>query len=260
MNSAEIDVTAGIADKLVKCLNIVNAPYFVRYMVASRVLNAKDFRIVKSELEKCDDHKLVLNFGTTADHRRDFIRKLFKFDNNIVDIGCGEGEYAIPYSKMLSEPNVYCAFDIDQGELDKLVKKAEKKGITNIKVFNNKDALYTQMKELKKPLDIIITEVIEHMGEVDAKLFLIDILKTVADSFSTIVITTPNYEFNVHYNLDLRFRHHDHNWEMTRSQFNTFVNEVIVSAGYSLDQVKFVDIGDIVDGSPCSQGIIIRKV
>ena len=252
-------VSDSSASKLIKCVNIINAPYYVRYIMASRILYLKDFNILKQELENYNDHKITLNHGTTAQHRRNFIKKIFSFKNDIIDIGCGDGSYAIPFCKKIEQGLLYHAYDIDQEQLKILNKKIIKNNILNIKVYNSLEEFYDQLIQAKN-VDIIITEVVEHMGEQDSRNFLIDVLNMVSDKFNKIIITTPNYEFNDNYCLNGKFRHWDHKWEMKRDQFQKFINDIIqsIKCTYKYD-VKFVDIGDVVDGISCTQGVIISK-
>jgi len=254
-SSGTYTVTDSVAKKLVGCINNINSPYFVRYLIASRILLRKDFYALKSDLEMYEGHKLVLHPGNTAEHRRNYIKSLLSFKNDIVDIGCGDGFYAIPYSKNLVESS-YHAFDIDQEQLDKLKKKISKGNISNINVYESRDEFFDKLSTLNNA-DIIITEVVEHMGEDQSREFLIDVLSIVDKKANIVIITTPNFEFNVNYCSEAKFRHDDHKWEMTRDQFKDFMNDIITSCELSCD-VEFVGIGDIVDDVPCTQGCILR--
>lgn len=243
------------AQKLVSCINNINAPYFVRYMMSSRILEKKDFNSLKKDLERSDNHSITLNYGTTAEHRRKYIKSLLSFQNDIVDIGCGDGFYAIPFCKNLNNGLSYYAFDIDINETRKLAKKIFKNKLNNINLYELQSEFYENLATLNNP-DIIITEVIEHMEEQQSIEFLIDIFNIVKDKVHIIIITTPNYEFNINYCLDGKFRHLDHKWEMTRAQFRSFINDIVYKSCYKCN-IKFVDIGDMVDGISCTQGCII---
>jgi hypothetical protein len=78
-----------LISKLIKSLNIIQSPYTIRYVISSRLLNSKTFYKYKSELEKWNGHKLILNPSYTQNHRKSFIKNLLGFDHNIIDIGCG---------------------------------------------------------------------------------------------------------------------------------------------------------------------------
>ena len=74
-------------------------------------------------------------------------------------------------------------------------------------------------------------------------------------NFSKILITTPNHDFNVNYDMDTEFRHHDHKWELGKKEFCEF----IATISFPDCVVKFFDIGDVVDGVCCTLGVEIIK-
>lgn len=189
-------------------------------------------------------------FGNTASQRRDYISSVLQFDKPIIDIGCGDGYYAIPYSQKLSDLPYY-AIDIDNECLNKIKKKMLRDNITNIVPFNN----YTELDTIgrSKVYDVIISEVVEHMDPYESQ----EIIKFILDkiNFNKIIITTPNFEFNKYYNLT-GFRHDDHKWEYTREQFQKYIEKIIM--GYQIN-VQYIGIGDIVDGILTTQGAIITK-
>jgi hypothetical protein len=52
---------------------------------------------------------------------------------------------------------------------------------------------------------------------------------------STVVVTTPNVEYNAHYDLEPgRLRHHDHRFEWTRAQFRDWADGVAARHGYTV--------------------------
>jgi hypothetical protein len=76
---------------------------------------------------------------------------------------------------------------------------------------------------------------------------------------ATVVLTTPNSEYNVKWeNLPAgRFRHKDHRFEWTRSQFESWANEIAGRFGYG---VRFLPVGpeDSTLGAPTQMGIFER--
>jgi 3' terminal RNA ribose 2'-O-methyltransferase Hen1 len=76
---------------------------------------------------------------------------------------------------------------------------------------------------------------------------------------TTIMLTTPNREYNVKWeSLPAgRFRHSDHRFEWTRHEFREWANRVAAQHGYS---VRFVPVGpeDDVVGSPTQMGVFER--
>ena len=276
--------------KLIKCLNIIQSPYIIRYLISSRLLNPKTFHKYKSELEKWNNHKLTLNPSYTTDHRKSFIKNLLNFDHNIIDIGCGEGFYALSFYEMLNKSNkskmdksttdpmdksttdpmdksktdklLYYAIDTDKEVLNILNKNIIKDNIDNILTFDNYKDLFDALK-LDVYYDIIITEVIEHMGKDDSYNFLIEILNSI--TFNKLIITTPNYSFNKFYqninenDLNDNFRHYDHKRELTEKEFCDFMNSILLNfKNKNKYETNFLSIGDSIDYIYCTQGLYLK--
>lgn len=255
LNDIDFDFNDSFIDKLVRCINIIDAPYYIRYLASAKLIPGKKiFERYQAALETHPKQKICLHFGNTAVQRRDFIEKRIGFSNNIIDIGCGEGFYAIPFAKKLSKTIYkYYAIDTDSNHLTILQNKAKKHELDNIIVLNNHNKL-SELDIMGKN-HVIITEVIEHVSIESA----IEIIKFVLDTidYETIIITTPNYEFNCNYNLEHEFRHKDHQRELTRTEFRQFMTDII--AHYPKISYQFVDIGDTVNDVSVTQGIVIVK-
>jgi hypothetical protein len=242
--------------KLVVCINKIDTPFYVRYLIGSQILTKSQFMSCKSDLERISGHTCKLAMGTTAQQRQRHIASILTFDKPIIDIGCGEGDYAIPFSVKIGD-NQYYAIDTDATELEKLQKKMDTKDIKNITLYNNfEEFLKTYSGE---KMNVIVTEVIEHMGVDSARSLLLDALKL---NFDKMVITTPNVEFNKHYMLEGKFRHDDHKYEMTRIEFEKFITTIMNEI--DVDKVKFtykyISIGDMVDDVSTTQGYLVEKL
>lgn len=76
---------------------------------------------------------------------------------------------------------------------------------------------------------------------------------------STVVVTTPNVEYNVRFDSlpAGKLRHGDHRFEWTRSEFETWARGVAERFSY---QVRFASIGDrdVEVGSPTQMGVFER--
>ena len=99
-----------------------------------------------------------------------------------------------------------------------------------------------------------VVEVIEHLDEPRLASF-----ERVLFEFArpaTIIVTTPNVEYNVRFeSLPAgNFRHRDHRFEWTRSQFQTWVTGVADRFGYA---VRFMPVGpdDAEVGPPTQMGV-----
>src|SRR6266576_3680312 len=104
----------------------------------------------------------------------------------------------------------------------------------------------------------VVVEVIEHLDAPRLAAFervLFECAKP-----KSIVITTPNREYNVKWETlpAGKFRHRDHRFEWTRAEFQTWANRVAARFGYN---VRFLPVGpdDSVVGSPTQMGVFERK-
>jgi 3' terminal RNA ribose 2'-O-methyltransferase Hen1 len=103
-----------------------------------------------------------------------------------------------------------------------------------------------------------VVEVIEHLDPPRLRAFervLFEFAKP-----KTVVITTPNAEYNVKFETlpAGNFRHKDHRFEWTRAQFQSWGNAVATRFGYT---VQFLPVGpeDAQVGSPTQMGIFGRS-
>jgi len=102
-----IEINEDTIKKYINSINIIDAPYFIRYIFSTKMLkNRKMFEKYKQELsniEKDKGDKIELKYGDTATQRKDIIKNILlgsiEWNNHIVDIGCGEGAYALDLSK-----------------------------------------------------------------------------------------------------------------------------------------------------------------
>jgi 3' terminal RNA ribose 2'-O-methyltransferase Hen1 len=99
-----------------------------------------------------------------------------------------------------------------------------------------------------------VVEVIEHLDLPRLRAFertLFEFAKP-----KTVVITTPNAEYNVKFETlpAGKFRHKDHRFEWTRAQFQSWAEAVAKKFGYT---VQFLPVGpeDSTVGSPTQMGI-----
>src|SRR6202034_742309 len=94
-----------------------------------------------------------------------------------------------------------------------------------------------------------VVEVVEHLDPPRLSAFERVIFEFACPG--TVVLTTPNREYNVNWDNvgEKRLRHPDHRFEWTRQEFREWAEAVGVSHGYS---VKFLAVGpvDELDGAP----------
>lgn len=245
-----IDISESILDKYIKSINVIDAPFYIRSLFVRHFLSSKDrFRNYKDDLENTSRYDIRFDYGGTGLQRRNYIARALPFDKSILDVGCGEGFYALPFSTKIE--GSYYAIDINEDLLDVVSRKAKSKEIDNIVPFSSIDRFLEAYNG--EQVDIILTEVIEHMNEDEAKGLIRQICEQV--DFDNFIITTPNSDFNEFYELS-GFRHEDHKWEMGQAAFQQWLMDVIRET--KLDY-EFVAIGDGVNQIQTTQGVILKK-
>lgn len=245
-----LDVGDAVIVKYLTVINALDAPFFIRYLFGRNVLKSRErFRKYQSELEATSRYAMKLQYGGTAVQRRDRMRSLLAFDKSILDVGCGEGFYAIPFAQNIPE-NLYYAVDVDERAVNIVRQHAKDAGIENLITYTHIDAFLESYSGEK--VDVIVTEVVEHM-ETEASG---DLLKAIIQQvdFDQLIVTTPNAAFNSFYALE-GFRHEDHKWEMNTDEFQAWIEEVCGSSCYTV----FFGIGDCVDGIYTTQGVQLRR-
>lgn len=178
---------------------------------------------------------------------------------SVLDVGCGEGKLL---KLLLKEGQfrIIAGMDVSFGELRKAreylyLDQASPAMHNRIQVFQGS---VTYLDERIKGFDAIaLIEVIEHLDEER-----LPTMARVVFAFAqpkTVVISTPNAEYNVVYeNLDAEsFRHDDHRFEWTRKEFADWCGNICESFGYD---VEIFPVGQEEEhvGAP-SQLAIFRK-
>lgn len=246
--------------KYIRCMNVIDAPYFLRYLFKIRFIKGMNtfnkyiegLGVVKNELSKNGKTKIEMTFGDTWQARQMAIEERLEFKNNILEIGVGEGKYVTRFNRYMKDLNHY-AIDIDEEVIEEAKRRVNNKGLKNVSFFNStQDFLDSGNNE--GIFDVILTEVIEHMSILEAE----ELIKLVINNvnFNKFIITTPNADFNKNYFLQ-GFRHHDHVFEMLSKEFCEFINKIVNDYGDL--EVEFINIGDLVDGDSPTQGCVIKK-
>lgn len=245
-----LDISDSLLDKYSKSIQAMDAPFYIRSLFSRNFLPKREhYRKYKAALEQTDRYEMHLEYGSTGMQRRNFIAGQLPFSRPILDVGCGEGFYALAFAGKLA--HCYYAVDIDEERLELVNRKAVAKEVDNIVLFPSVDSFLLEYNG--EQVDIILTEVIEHMSTKEARALILQLCREV--DFASFIITTPNADFNPYYELS-GLRHDDHKWEMGEQAFQTWMNEIMQKAGV---EGEFVKIGDQVNGMPTTQGVILRK-
>jgi small RNA 2'-O-methyltransferase len=278
---------AGMFDHGVRLLAQLRAPYSIVRQFATRATRRERlFYTNKPALEKILlapaglFKSIKLCFGNAAQQRRSFIlnqlhattatgekQKMSEvtFERDIVDCGCGPGDYAIPYSRLIvkqKQPVNYHAIDVDLEALKELKQKIAKHFTTKdlispIVIYDSMEGFYAK-HDLKKEVDVIVTEMVEHLEQKEAATFLTTTIKRL--NFKRMIVTTPNFEFNRHLNMNTQYRHPDHKYELTKKEFHEFILQCLQNSGKQESiKVAFYGIGDQLDDDSITQCAILSS-
>lgn len=254
-NNEYLFIEDGLIDRFMKVMNNLDVEYFIRYLFKLRVLNEKPslFKEYKLELEKCSKQNISFKPGDTHEQRIQFVGDNLNYIFNIIDIGCGEGRYTIPFSKKINHVH---AIDISPSVREVLSNTLKRKQIENVTIHESIDSFKNSINN-DHPFDIVCSEVIEHLELIDVEPFLNEMF-SIGD-IQRIIITTPNADFNKFYALE-GFRHTDHKFEFNEIEFKNYIidfcSKYSISNKYKFD---FHGIGDSVNGIHVSQAVIFTK-
>jgi len=177
----------------------------------------------------------------------------------VLDLGCGEGKLL----RMLLKERQFteiAGMDVSYSELTKAKERLHweemaPKQKERIKLFQG--SLTYKDKRLEGYDAAAIVEVIEHLDTNRLQAF-----ERVVFEFAkpkTIVLTTPNGEYNVMFkNIAAnRMRHNDHRFEWTRKEFEAWAQTVAERNNY---KVEFLAVGELVEkiGTPSQMGVFTR--
>jgi 3' terminal RNA ribose 2'-O-methyltransferase Hen1 len=178
----------------------------------------------------------------------------------VLDLGCGEGKLL---RKLLAEKQFeeivgmdvsHRALKIAQERLhhDRLPEKQKER----LRFFQG--SLGYRDKRLAGYDAAAVVEVIEHLDV--SRLAAFERVLFEFASPQTVVVTTPNIEYNVKFeNLQAgNFRHKDHRFEWTRDEFQSWATDVAKRFGYA---VVFHPIGPEAEdvGSPTQMAVFTRE-
>jgi len=158
---------------------------------------------------------------------------------SVLDLGCGNGDFLLQLAAR-KEFKKIVGIDVSRTQLAIARQRIEDSGLAQSQRIILFQASFTQPDESLQGYDAAaLVETIEHLppNELSA------IESTVFRFFNpkTIIITTPNAEFNKVHNVPAhRFRHPDHYFEWPRYKFQKWANGVASRTGYS---VEYFDIG-----------------
>jgi 3' terminal RNA ribose 2'-O-methyltransferase Hen1 len=177
----------------------------------------------------------------------------------VLDLGCGEGALL---KTMLADPQFQeiVGMDVSTRALEIAghrlnLERLPERQASRVKLVHG--SLMYRDQRLQGYDAAAVMEVVEHLDPPRLAAF-----ERVVFHFArpgTVVVTTPNVEYNVNYPTLAagRFRHDDHRFEWTRHEFNGWANRVAGDYGYA---VRFLPIGseDPAVGPPTQMAVFTR--
>jgi 3' terminal RNA ribose 2'-O-methyltransferase Hen1 len=174
----------------------------------------------------------------------------------VLDLGCGEGHLL---SLLLREKEFteIAGMDVSSAVLARAKERLRFDRMTErekarIHLFHG--SLLYRDKRLSGYDACAAVEVVEHIDPSRLAIFAKVVFGHVRSR--TIVLTTPNREYNEKYGLarDTALRHEDHRFEWTRAEFRAWAERAAAEYGYA---VRFAGIGDAdpVYGTPSQMAV-----
>ena len=180
-----------------------------------------------------------------------------KWKGRIVDFGSGEGKLAVKLGFVSGVKEIF-AVEPSQAESKKAGIRFDKAASKDNFIMPQPlfGSLFYYDERLVNVDIMILCEVIEHIDEHRLPKIMEMILKRYRPK--TIIITTPNREYNAVYELNESYRHLDHRFEWTREQFSNWCVMQIEGSDY---EVSFDGIGKghEVYGYPTQLCVFTRK-
>lgn len=177
---------------------------------------------------------------------------------SIVDFGSGEGKLAV---KLGFIDGVKEILAVEPSQLETMKAKRRFEKVEGRESFVEPLTLWGSLfyydDRLKGKDLMILCEVIEHIDEQRLPKVFDTILHQYAPK--SLIVTTPNHEYNEVYDMDDHFRHADHRFEWTREEFQAWCKN---RNHLGLYEIEFAGIGEEhpEQGSPTQMCVFKRKV
>jgi len=178
----------------------------------------------------------------------------------IVDIGCGEGkliEALMPHAQF----DKLVGVDVSARELTRAqrrLKFTEMSDVQRERVSLMQSSATYRDARLKGFDAAVLMEVVEHVDAARLPALVRSVFVDAAPQY--VLLTTPNADYNVLYPAlaEGAFRHPDHRFEFSRTQFDDWATETARAHGYSVE-FEFVGTIDPALGGPTQLAIFTKE-
>lgn len=180
------------------------------------------------------------------------------YPKSIVDFGSGEGKLSVRLGFLDGVKEILA---VEPSETENLKAKRRFEKVKDQPDFVEPKTLWGSLfyfdERLKGKDLIVLCEVIEHIDEYRLPKAMDMILHQYAPK--SLIITTPNQEYNDVYDLEENFRHSDHRFEWTRQEFREWCRQ---RNHQNLYELEFLGIGEEHEsqGNPTQMCVFKRKV
>lgn len=214
-----------------------------------------------AEVRHADEEADVERRISLADERVGAVLAVLRAEGarTVLDLGCGEGRFL----RALLADAVFekiVGVDVSHRALERATERLRLEDLParrRERIALLHGALTYRDKRLAGFDAAVVIEVIEHLDPDRLRAFERVLFECARPT--SVVITTPNVEYNVHFpGLPAgRFRHRDHRFEWTRAEFEAWAAEQAARHGYA---VRFLPVGpnDPTTGSPTQMGVFRR--
>lgn len=242
-----------------------------RQTIAKRYLKKRG-SLVRAALERLSDgEEPVVENDSTGDAEEAAVEKPISLNERrmtavvkalleagaagIVDLGCGEGKLL---AELVRERRFKEIVGVDVSprtlEIARDRLKITDDENARLKVFQS-SLTYRDQRLIGFDAAAVI-EVVEHLDTDRLDAFRKFVFREVRPK--TVVLTTPNGEYNAKFGLPPgRFRHRDHRFEWTRAEFQTWVTAVGAEFGYSA-KISFIGDEDESLGAPTQMAVFSK--
>lgn len=177
---------------------------------------------------------------------------------SVIDLGCGSGQFL---DRLVKTPSFTRIAGVDVSI--RSVQQAARR--LRLDRMNERQAARTELFQGALTYEderfagfdaAVLMEVVEHIDP--PRLAALEHVVFGAARPGTVLVTTPNREFNARYEGLIGMRHNDHRFEWSRAEFADWSDRVAASYGY---RVQRKGIGEIDErlGTPTQLAIFTRK-